>query len=659
MDDLTPDAAGAMVYPVRLFFDDGGANWRQQPIAATSIPEDLSIANPPVDPITNKPIDGREIREAFINESGDTTRFNKWGTYLYKLLFQGAVSTEWKRLHGLYPGEVEEKSEGLRTILDIKPDQLRWLPWELIYEAPAPLFFDSTNPFSRGTLENIVKPPNFMWPIHVLVIVGSRENDDKVNAKEELEAIEYAFIKSPLPIDWQVRCRPTKAELIDLIAKYKPQIFHFIGHGKEEEGSSFLELSDKTGGPTAEEWMVDDVGIDLKWRPRLAFLNACRSSSSAEQKNAWDIARAFSNAGVPAVIGMQADIKSEAAAEFSRQLYLSLLGGLPLDSALAEARAAVKNLKSITLKRRDWALATLYLQQLPEQILAMTPPIDTDTAKNFKDDNTLKKTHDFVGRRKQRRRLWHGVDQIIDRDDEFGNACIVVGHTQMGKTALVQASMKICALRQRQVRYIDIDYQSVKTFIDVLNSIRTGDPGASNIICAPLPKAPFAAFEQEHSALLANPNAVTILAGDNNLCDQFFTAYRNALIEIAATAPLILVLDHLGVEWVTFNLVLVPKLLLPIAQGQVPNCRLVLVCTRQEFNDHITDELKAAARRVDVEAWTPEKYIPLVRQICLYNNIKLEDVEGMIVETSKSVKSDWAPTKLREVLPVLRWFSKE
>lgn len=664
MDDLTPDAAGAKVYPVQLFFDDGGANWLKQPIATTSIPEDLSIPDPPEDPVTKNPIDGREIRDAFINESGDSTRFSKWGIYLHKLLFHGDIATEWKRLRGLYPGEVKDKSEGLRTILDIKPDALRWLPWELIQNEPPPWFFDPTNPFSRGTLEKSLekdpekepKDKTFYWPIHALVVVGSKKGDEKVNAEKELENIQKAFIKSPVPIDWYVCCRPTKAKLTDLIAKYKPQIFHFIGHGKESDDYSFLELTDDKGGPTAEEWTVDDIMIGLKpWQPRFAFINACRTSSAAAQENSWDIARAFSESGVPAVVGMQADIKNEAAPEFSEILYSSMLHGLPLDSALAAARAAVKDLKGITIRRRDWALATLYLQQLPDQILKMTPPIDKDTTEKFRADGRLKKTNDFVGRLKQRRRLWHGVDQVEDRDDDFNSAFIVVGNAQMGKTSLVQASLRVCALRHRQISYVDIGYDSTKDFLDILEAIRKGDPKSSEIICAPLPAKPFAYFDEKYSDRLAMPDIRTQLAADSNLCEQFFNAYKEALITIAAEEQFILVLDHLNVEWETFNSVLVKHLLLPIAKDQLPNCRLVVACSAEDFDKRLSKDLIEAAQVVSVAAWKPEKYVPLMRQICLYNDIELdEDVEGTILAMSKLVNSEWGPAELRELLAPIK-----
>jgi hypothetical protein len=52
MNDLSPDAAGAMVYPVQLFFDDGQSDWLKRPVATINIPKDLSIPNPPLDPLT-------------------------------------------------------------------------------------------------------------------------------------------------------------------------------------------------------------------------------------------------------------------------------------------------------------------------------------------------------------------------------------------------------------------------------------------------------------------------------------------------------------------------------------------------------------------------------------------------------------------------------
>ena len=81
----------------------------------------------------------------------------------------------------------------------------------------------------------------------------------------------------------------------------------------------------------------------------------------------------------------------------------------------------------------------------------------------------------------------------------------------------------------------------------------------------------------------------------------------------------------------------------------------MLACTRQEFNDHLPKVLKDAVSVVEITSWKPEKYIPLVRQICLYNDIVLdEDVEGVIEANSKRVKADWGPTKLRDMLRVLK-----
>ena len=662
MNDLSPDGAGAKVYPVQLLFDDGQPGWLDRPLATINIPEDLSIHNPPNDPILDKPIDGREIRNAFLDQKGKSPQFEEWGRYLHQLLFQDPLAEEWNRLHALYPKEKDGQSEGLRTILDIKPGTLRWLPWELIQQEKKASFFDSANPFSRGTLDKAQPIVSFYWPIHVLIVVGSKEKDPDVNADQEVEAIERAFIKSPVPIDWYVACRPTKAELIDLIKKFKPQIFHFIGHGKKANDDLYLELTDKQGGPGAEEWMVGDIRIDLQdWTPRFAFINACRSSAvadaAANQENSWDIARAFSAAGVPAVVGMQGDIRGDAAAEFSRKLYESMVNGLPIDRSLAEARAAVKTLKEITLKRRDWALATLYLQQLPEQILDMRPPIERKTSDKYRSDSKLGEIHDFVGRVTQRRKLWHGVDQITDRDDEFSNACIVVGTERIGKTALVQASMKVCALRNRRISYVDVDvtYQDTKDFVEVLKLIREGDPKSSDIICKPLPTKPFEDFDNKYGPLLAQPDPAKALAADNNRCEQFFNDYNAALEEIAKDEPLIIVLDHLNVEWEKFKSVLVQKLLTPIAQGSLANCRLVLVCTNTEFDKHLPAELKAASRIIDVAAWPPKKYVPLARQICLYNDIELDDdVEAIIARNYNRLKSDWGPVKLRNMVDMLK-----
>ena len=352
---------------------------------------------------------------------------------------------------------------------------------------------------------------------------------------------------------------------------------------------------------------------------------------------------------------MQADIQGEAAAAFSGKLYQSLVNDLPIDRALAEARTAVRNLKTITIKRRDWAVATLYLQQVPEHIMQVKPPFDRKTFEKFRVDSKLKETRDFVGRVKQRRKLWYGVDQIDDWQNEFSSLCIVVGHEKIGKTALVQASMKVCALRDRRISYVDIGPPTTKDFVQVLKIIREGDPKSSEIICAPLPDAPFADFDKKYGALLQKPDATTILAGDDHLREQLFTAYKDALVEIAATQPLIIVLDHLNVEWGTFNSILVEKLLLPIAQNSLQNCRLVLVCTPSEFNNQLPKEFKDLATVVDVTSWKPEKYLPLARQICIYNDIELQPkIENIIKTYSDAVTNEWEPSQLRLMLQLIK-----
>ena len=68
------------------------------------------------------------------------------------------------------------------------------------------------------------------------------------------------------------------------------------------------------------------------------FLNACRTASATAQDMTWAVTEAFSSGGVPAVLGMQADIRGDAAAALSGPLYRALANGDPVDVALARAR---------------------------------------------------------------------------------------------------------------------------------------------------------------------------------------------------------------------------------------------------------------------------------------------------------------------------------
>src|SRR6267154_3242180 len=145
-------------YPVLLNFDDGRRDWMERKRAVSAmIPADQSIDSPPLDPFDNQPLQAKNLREILLTETEASDRLEAVGQYLYQLIFRDDVGRRWVELGRKYkkqssPGE-QPRTEGRRTILDIKPKELRMLPWELMSPGTLPLFLDPLNPISRGPLK--------------------------------------------------------------------------------------------------------------------------------------------------------------------------------------------------------------------------------------------------------------------------------------------------------------------------------------------------------------------------------------------------------------------------------------------------------------------------------------------------------------------------
>lgn len=648
-------SAASKGYPVSLHFDDGKARWLEvdRALATSVIPEDLAITNPPLDPADDvTPLDGQTLREMFLAQKDGSERFQVIGEYLYRLLFQDKVKTSWDALGHDYPGERPDESEGRRTILDIKPQKLRLLPWELMSSdsSPLPLFVNALNPMVRGSLNLAAPAVCYMWPIHVLIVVGSEAiapgEEDEIKAEEEVSTIEDALIKFGRPVEWEVLRRPTNQQLKDRLKTFQPHIFHFIGHGRKALGGRVPVLAFEEGenGP-AWEWTARKIGIDLNqvWVPRFAFINACRSSDGEESEKVWAITDAFISAGVPAVVGMQADIQGEAAASFPGQLYEALARNTPLDEALAAARSDVMNVTKDGLERRDWALATFFLSVLPSQVLPMQPQVTTQFKLGI--EAQFSRISEFVDRVGPRRTLWYGVEPLM-KTEVAKNLLMVKGAELAGKTWLVYWCLKICAWRERNIMYVSLQSQTTKDFLQVLRQIRdvcvSGQP-----IGRPVDPSAFYEFNRVVNHVLdpAEPAPGSVGPGvqavdkdlplrdiDDDSIKSILSAFRAALGKAAGNQPLVIALDDLKIREDHFIKYLVPFLIEKIAAGQedaIKNIRMILVARPTDYDTvyNLGDlENLAVTVRLDLLSKSEQTYFS--RELCILNGYSREEANS-------------------------------
>ena len=95
------------------------------------------------------------------------------------------------------------------------------------------------------------------------------------------------------------------------------------------------------------------------------MLNACEGARGDKRDLFSSTAATLARRGLPAVLAMQYDITDRAAVEYTRTFYEALADQLPVDAALAEARAAIHLSINNSL---EWGTPVLYLRA-PDGVL--------------------------------------------------------------------------------------------------------------------------------------------------------------------------------------------------------------------------------------------------------------------------------------------------
>ena len=113
---------------------------------------------------------------------------------------------------------------------------------------------------------------------------------------------------------------------------------------------------------------------------RLVVLNACEGAKGGREDILSSTAATLVQSGLPAVLAMQYDITDGAAVELAESFYDALAAGVPVDTAVTEARNAVSLANEHSL---EWGTPVLYLRSADGNlfILPPSPAESTGTAK--------------------------------------------------------------------------------------------------------------------------------------------------------------------------------------------------------------------------------------------------------------------------------------
>ena len=299
------------------------------------------------------------VQMARENRLNDEAEYQLLGWNLYDVLLGNQIG------EALHRTMQDPNLKLLRVVLEFedRQQQLASWPWEYLY-CPEKLGKTGTGYFlsQRAKLvliRNLPGPQTQVTveqpPVRVL-FVASRPAGMSLSYESVLETLKdldskhdtiHLEVIEPTKLDPDEDLEVSAATYRSVIAAaevFEPHVIHIVAHGHREGDSSEIAFMATNGAPdwVDEEDLARDL-MDLSFL-RFVFLEACESAQAGyntlrEHHAAISgVAMRLAHAGIPAVVGMQYEVRQGAANVFARQLYTQLIECKPVDVAVMEAR---------------------------------------------------------------------------------------------------------------------------------------------------------------------------------------------------------------------------------------------------------------------------------------------------------------------------------
>ena len=267
----------------------------------------------------------------------------RMGTSLHEALFSGK-NRELRTLFDRCMGDSQEDvNEGVCLSLTIRARQIAVIPWELLYDPVRQTFFATSieTPLVRyfDDVSIPVRPGKIEETVQILVVIPDAPPDaPKLNTVEEEQVIRKAIEDMGDGVHIEVlKGNITPDVIYKALIRYSPHIFHFIGHGRFDEGRGYLRLP-------AEDLNHDRLSdlLQNSIQMKLVVLNACKGAKVSPHGPFTGLAPQLVKRGIPAVAAMQFAIFDDIAIQFCKILYHSLFKGSTdrgrIDIAITHAR---------------------------------------------------------------------------------------------------------------------------------------------------------------------------------------------------------------------------------------------------------------------------------------------------------------------------------
>jgi formylglycine-generating enzyme required for sulfatase activity len=291
-------------------------------------------------------------------------------------LFDALLTGEVRSRYDVSRSKAAQQDAGLRIRLRIQPPELAALPWEYLYDPRLAKYIclSRNTPLVRYLeLSQPIQPLAVTPPLSILGMVASPRDLPRLNVEREKQRVERAIqdlqAQGRVTLTWLAG--QTWRDLQEVMWQGPWHIFHFIGHGGFDKAADegYIALADQEG-ETERLGATKLGGLLADHNPlRLALLNSCEGARGGAQDVFSSTAAILVRQGLPAVLAMQYGITDGAAIEFSRSFYKALSAGLPVDTAVAEARKAISLSAPNTV---EWGTPVLYMRA-PDGVLFNLP----------------------------------------------------------------------------------------------------------------------------------------------------------------------------------------------------------------------------------------------------------------------------------------------
>lgn len=319
------------------------------------------------------------------------------GEHLYNLLFNtadpGSKTTIKKEFETTYSYFEKEKQrdpdQRLRLVLIFYPasGELLSYPWEFLFMPRANEGFFLAGKKTELILTRFVPETGIQHrvrgdgPLRILIAFCHPREEGSIEAEDIIN--EIVNLRSD-HLEIKKLNNPPFTQLKEEINTFKPDILHFIGHGRPgeiafiKEADELKEEVDLKGKEKAEEatWIDSKTVIELftEHQPHFVFLHACKGAVAESLDSFKSTARELVYSKVPVVVAMQYEISNEDALIFAKKFYQQIGEGKHIDEAVSEARY---QLGTFPPNRRAWndrsfGTPIVYLQEQSE-IPIITP----------------------------------------------------------------------------------------------------------------------------------------------------------------------------------------------------------------------------------------------------------------------------------------------